>query len=197
MIEFTNNLEVTKTEDIFDEINKRYVAAMMIHGQMADYFNFLGLKGYKRLHEYQFLTESLERREICRYFVDHHGKLLKDSFSGTIKVIPDSWYTASRLSIGKSTKQKAVEDGFSAYREWEEETKAVYQSYAAMLLEKGNVEDFMLVASLIDDVGDELKEVDKIILDLISTGYDMVHITESQKELNEKYKKRMKGIEVE
>ena len=47
MIEFTNNLEVTKTEDIFDEINKRYVAAMMIHGQMADYFNFLGLKGYK------------------------------------------------------------------------------------------------------------------------------------------------------
>ena len=62
MIEFTNNLEVTKTEDIFDEINKRYVAAMMIHGQMADYFNFLGLKGYKRLHEYQFLTESLERR---------------------------------------------------------------------------------------------------------------------------------------
>ena len=59
MIEFTNNLEVTKTEDIFDEINKRYVAAMMIHGQMADYFNFLGLKVYKRLHEYQFLTESL------------------------------------------------------------------------------------------------------------------------------------------
>ena len=36
MIEFTNNLEVTKTEDIFDEINKRYVAAMMIHGQMRD-----------------------------------------------------------------------------------------------------------------------------------------------------------------
>jgi hypothetical protein len=46
-------------------------------------------------------------------------------------------------------------------------------------------------------VGDELKEIDKIILDLISTGYDMVHITESQKELHEKYKKRMKGIEVE
>ena len=114
-----------------------------------------------------------------------------------MKMIPDGWYAAKSLSVGKGTKQKAVEDGFSAYREWEEETKAVYQSYAAMLLEKGNVEDFMLVASLIDDVGDELKEVDKIILDLISTGYDMVHITESQKELNEKYKKRMKGIEVE
>lgn len=97
----------------------------------------------------------------------------------------------------RARSSEPVEDGFSAYREWEEETKAVYQSYAAMLLEKGNVEDFMLVASLIDDVGDELKEVDKIILDLISTGYDMVHITESQKELNEKYKKRMKGIEVE
>ena len=73
----------------------------------------------------------------------------------------------------------------------------MYQIYAAALLEKGNVEDFTLVTSLVDDVSNELKEIDKIILDLISTGYDMVHITESQKELHKKYKKRMKEIEVE
>lgn len=58
MIEFTNNLEVTKTEDIFDEISKRYVAAMMIHGQMADYFNFLGLKGYKDYMNTSFLQKA-------------------------------------------------------------------------------------------------------------------------------------------
>ena len=101
------------------------------------------------------------------------------------------------LVNGKGEKLPGVEDGFLAYREWEEETKEVYQIYAAALLEKGNVEDFTLVTSLVDDVSNELKEIDKIILDLISTGYDMVHITESQKELHKKYKKRMKEIEVE
>ena len=197
MITFRSKTDVTDADAIFSEINSRFVAAIMMHGQMADYFDFLGLKGYKRIHEYQHIAESLERRKVCRYYIERHGKIIPDAFSGEVKMIPDGWYAAKSISVGKGTKQKAVEDGFSAYREWEEETKAVYQSYAATLLEKGNVEDFMLVTSLIDDLGDELKEVDKIILDLISTGYDMVHITDSQKELNEKYKKRMKGIEVE
>lgn len=197
MITFRSKTDVTDADAIFSEINSRFIAAIMMHDQLADYFDFLGLKGYKRLHEYQHLAESIERRKICKYRIERHGKLIQNAFSGEVKMIPDSWYSAKSISVGKGTKQKAVEDGFSAYREWEEETKEVYQIYAAALLEKGNVEDFTLVASLIDDVGDELKEVDKIILDLISTGYDMVHITDSQKELNEKYKKRMKGIEVE
>ena len=197
MIEFKSNLEVTATEDIFNEISKRYVAAMMMHGQMADYFNFLGLKGYKRLHEYQFLTETLERREICRYFVDHHGKLLKDSFSGTVKVIPDSWYTASRLSIGKSTKQKAVEDGFIEYHNWESETKSIYEKYSQKLREAGAVADAIFVEELVEDVSAELQTVERMISDLISTGYDMVYIAEIQSEIHEKYKKKLKGIEVE
>ena len=197
MITFRSKTDVTDADAIFPEINSRFVAAIMMHGQMADYFDFLGLKGYKQIHEYQHIAESLERRKVCRYYIERHGKIIPDAFSGEVKMIPDGWYAAKSISVGKGTKQKAVEDGFSAYREWEEETKTVYQSYAAKLLEKGNVEDFTLVASLIDDVGDELKEIDKIILDLISTGYDMVHNTDSQKELHEKYKKRMKGIEVE
>lgn len=105
----------------------------MMHDQLADYFDFLGLKGYKRLHEYQHLAESIERRKICKYRIERHGKLIKNAFSGEVKMIPDSWYSAKSISVGKGTKQKAVEDGFSAYREWEEETKEVYQIYAAAL----------------------------------------------------------------
>ena len=155
MIEFTNNLEVTKTEDIFDEINKRYVAAMMIHGQMAYYFNFLGLKG-----------------------------------------IPDSWYTASRLSIGKSTKQKAVEDGFIEYHNWEKETKEAYEKYAQQLRTNGNVSDALFVECLVKDVSKELETVEKMVTDLISVGYDMVYITETQDCIHEKYKKKLKGVKL-
>lgn len=197
MIEFKSKMDVSTPEEIFSEINNRFIGAIMMHGQFADYFDFLGLRGYKRLHEYQHLAESIERRKVCRYYINHHNALIKEDFSGEVNIIPDAWYTAKRLSVGKSTKQKAVEDGFIEYHNWESETKSVYEKYAQKLREIGSVADAIFVEKLVEDVSAELKTVEQMISDLISTGYDMVYITENQSEIHEKYKKKLKGIEVE
>lgn len=197
MIEFKSKMDVSTPEEIFSEINNRFIGAIMMHGQFADYFDFLGLRGYKRLHEYQHLAESIERRKVCRYFINHHNALLKEEFSGEVKIIPDAWHTAKRLSVGRSTKQKAVEDGFIEYHNWESETKAIYEKYAQKLREAGAIADAIFVEKLVEDVSEELKAVERMISDLISTGYDMVYITESQADIHEKYKKKAKGIEVE
>lgn len=197
MIEFKSKMDVSTPEEIFSEINNRFIGAIMMHGQFADYFDFLGLRGYKRLHEYQHLAESMERRKVCRYFINHHNALLKEDFSGEVKNIPDAWYTAKRLSVGKSTKQKAVEDGFIEYHNWESETKSIYEKYSQKLREAGAVADAVFVEKLVEDVSAELQTVERMISDLISTGYDMVYITEIQSEMHEKYKKKLKGIEVE
>lgn len=197
MIEFKSKMDVSTPEEIFSEINNRFIGAIMMHGQFADYFDFLGLRGYKRLHEYQHLAESIERRKVCRYYINHHNALVKEDFSGEVKIVPDAWYTAKRLSVGKSTKQKAVEDGFIEYHNWESETKSVYEKYAQKLREIGSVADAIFVEKLVEDVSAELKTVEQMISNLISTGYDMVYITENQSEIHEKYKKKLKGIEVE
>lgn len=197
MIEFKSKMDVSTPEEIFSEINNRFIGAIMIHGQFADYFDFLGLRGYKHLHEYQHLAESIERRKVCRYYINHHNVLIKEGFSGEVNVIPDAWYTAKRLSVGKSTKQKAVEDGFLEYHNWESETKSVYEKYVQKLRETGSVADAIFVEKLVEDVSAELKTVERMISDLISVGYDMVYITEIQPEIQEKYNKKLKGIEVE
>lgn len=196
MIDFKSNLAVKTPKEIFAEINERFIGAVMMHGQFADYFDFLGLKGFKRMHEYQHIAEGLERRKVCRYFISHHNQLIDDAFDGKVNVIPDAWRTAKRLSVGKSTKQKAVEDGFVEYHNWESETKEVYEQYAHTLRENGHVADAMFVECLVEDVSEELKTVECMINDFISTGYDMVYITEIQSEIHDKYKKKMKGIEV-
>ena len=139
----------------------------------------------------------MERRKVCRYFINHHSQLIEDVFEGEVHVIPDAWYTAKRLSVGKSTKQKSVEDGFVEYHNWESETKKVYEQYAHVLRENSHVADAMFVECLVEDVSEELKCVERMIADFISTGYDMVYITEIQPEIHDKYKKKMKGIEVE
>jgi hypothetical protein len=197
MIEFKSKMDVSTPEEIFPEINNRFIGAIMMHGQFANYFAFLGLRGYENLHEYQHLAESIERRKVCRYYINHHNALIKEDFSGEVNIIPDAWYTAKRLSVGKSTKQKAVEDGFLEYHNWESDTKSVYEKYAQKLRETGSVADAIFVEKLVEDVSAELKTVERMFSDLISTGYDMVYITENQSEIQEKYKKKLKGIEVE
>ena len=50
MIAFRSKMDVKSVEDVFSEINARQIAAIMIHDQMADYFDFLGLSGYNYLY---------------------------------------------------------------------------------------------------------------------------------------------------
>lgn len=194
MIQYKSNMDAGTVEEIFAQIKDRQIAALMFHGQMADYFDFLSLHGYKRLHEYQYFAESAEFRKTCRYYINHHGKLLPYTFTSQIKVVPDAWLTANRMSVGRSTKQKAVEDGFNQYREWENDTKAVYSRYASKLRELGHEADAIMLDCLVEDVDHELKCLDRIILDLISSGYDMVYVVESQKEIHDRYKKMIKDI---
>ena len=194
MITFKNKKDVSSVESIFSEINARMIAALMLHDQMADYFDFLGMKGYKRLHEYQYFSESMERKKLNQYYINHHNKLIPDIYSGQVTVIPENWITANRISVGKSTKQKGIEEGFHQYHEWESETKSLYEHYASKLREMGAVADAIMVEKLVEDVDQELKKLERIVVDLISSGYDMVYITESQQGLHDKYKEKLSEI---
>lgn len=194
MITFKSKKDVSSVESIFSEINARMIAALMFHDQMADYFDFLGMKGYKWLHEYQYFAESLERKKINQYYINHHNKLVPDIYTGQVAMIPENWQTANRISVGKSTKQKGIENGFNQYHEWESETKSLYEHYSVKLREMGAVADAIMVEKLVEDVDGELKKLERIIVDLISSGYDMIYITESQQGIHDKYKVKLHEI---
>ena len=194
MITFKSKRDVNSVESTFSEINARMIAALMFHDQMADYFDFLGMKGYKKLHEYQYFAESLERKKLNQYYINHHNKLIPDIYSGQVTMIPENWQTANRISVGKSTKQKGIEDGFNQYHEWESETKNLYEHYSSRLREMGAVADAIMMEKLVEDVNSELKKLERIIVDLISSGYDMVYITESQQRIHDKYKDKLHEI---
>lgn len=194
MITFRSKKDVDSVEAIFSEINARMIAALMFHDQMSDYFDFLGMKGYKRLHEYQYFAESLERKKLNQYYINRHNKLIPNAYSGQVSMIPDSWLTANRISVGKSTKQKGIEDGFNQYHEWEADTKSIYEHYSSRLRELGAVADAIMAERLVEDVDKELKKLEGIIVDLISSGYDMVYITESQQGIHDKYKSKLHEI---
>ena len=46
-------------KEIYAQIAEHMIKGMMIHEQLANYYDFLGLKGYKRCHEYHYMKMKI------------------------------------------------------------------------------------------------------------------------------------------
>ena len=76
----------------------------MLHEEMADYFDFLNLHGFKRQQEYHFFDESAELRGIHRYAINHCNRLITDTDIPSVKAIPQGWYNYTRLQVDEELK---------------------------------------------------------------------------------------------
>lgn len=188
--------EKLSPEEIFLKIKDRQITALMFHCQMADLFDFLGLMGFKRMHEYQYFTESHEYRGICRYYLNHHNKLLVGGHPKGPQVIPQEWGQYTRFDVTPQVRKQAVEKAFQEYQEWESETKELYSQYAKDLMSWGDVADSQEVCKLVCDVDYELKTLDRMIIKLKAISYDAIGVIDLQDELHEHYKKKLEELKL-
>lgn len=201
-IEVKEKIDKCCVEEIFSEIDKRMILALMFHCKMADYFEFLGLQGLKRLHEYQYFDESKGRRKLHRYYIDHVGKLIserglkerKEQEKEYLCVIPPEWFSYTTLDVGGSTKSKYTCNAMEKYLEWEEETKCLYECCVCALEDKGEIALANFVSKYVDDVQDEIKKICRLIQCMSAVEYDTQYILLIQDKLHEKYKECMKHL---
>lgn len=184
-------------KEIYSKIASHMIKGMMVHEQLANYYDFLGLKGYKRCHEYHFLCETLSYRSVCRYFINHHDMLIPEERIEDPDIIPESWYNHSRGDVDTSTKKSAVKSGLTKWVEWERETKKLYEQMYKELMELNEVASACKVKHLIMDVDCELKKAERYWLNKEATGYDLVSIIEEQKSKHKKYEKKMRKLGVD
>lgn len=184
-------------KEVFSAINARQITALMFHDEMADLFDFIGLRGFKRMHEYQYLAESAEHRCIKRYYLNHHGMLLPEEEIEEVDVIPDDWYQYNRMDVTPAVRKQAVQKAMEQYYDWEAETKELYQKCAAYLIAWQKVADFNKVNALVQDVDKELKYLERLCIELKAVDYDAVYIESIQDRLHEKYKGMSKDIGVD
>lgn len=183
-------------EEIYAKIAQHMVKGLMFHEQLANYYDFLGLRGYKRCHEYHFLAENCAYREVCRYFINHHNKLIPYLPVEDPKVIPDSWYRYTRQDVDNGTKKNAIKNALSSWVEWEKETKQLYEQMYKELMDIGEVASALKIKELICDVDCELKKVERYYIDCKSIDFDLQSIVPSQKEMHQKYRKKEEKLGV-
>ena len=98
-------------EEVFSQVSKHMIEGIMIHSQMADYYNFLGLKGYAKCHEYHFISENCNFRKLSMYYIKHFNKLLPELPNDNPNVIPSAWFKYLRQDVDANTRKTAIQGG--------------------------------------------------------------------------------------
>lgn len=179
-------------DEIFATVGTHMVKGLMIHEELANYYDFLGLKGYSKCHEYHYMTESCTFRKLNRYYIDHYNSLIPNMKVETPEVIPASWYRYERNDVDTNTKRTAVKNGLEMWVNWERETKQLYEQMYSELMRIGEVSTAVnLFSCFIKDVDDELKRAYKASLNKKSTGYDINAIESEQYHKYHKYKEKL------
>lgn len=183
--------------EIFSNISSRLIEEMMLNDKMANYYDFLGLMGFKRIHEYHFFCNAAEMRGLNRYFINHFNALINNQDVSSPWSIPASWLDHTRQDVGLETKKNAIRSGCEKFCDWMHETKRIYEQSYSDLCDIGEVAAACKVKELVAKTDMTAKCADRLHLKLKSMDYDMTAICIMQDEIHEEYAKKTKEIGID
>lgn len=183
-------------EEVFAQLGQHMIKGLMVHTQLSDYFNFLGLKGYCKCQEYHYYEESKNFRRVCNYYLEHYDKFIVDSHVGNPQIIPENWYKYTRQQVDATTRKSAIQSGFEKWIKWETETLKLYQTFYKELLNAGEVASASEINCYIKDVNEELSKAQQKYLELKMMDFSISDIVDEQQSLYKKYCKKMEEIEL-
>ena len=175
-------------EEIFNKLASHMVEGIMYHDEMAKAYDFLGLSGFAKCHDYHHICETQGYRKLSHYYATHYHKLIKLEQLNQPQIIPDNWYKYSTLEVDINTKRSAVKELMQRWVNQEKETKTLYQSMRQELCSIGEVAAALKLECFICDVDEELVWAEKKWLKLETTGYDIGVILSMSELLHKKYK---------
>ena len=179
-------------DEIFDTIVEHLTKGVKFHDKMMDLYGFLGLYGFKKMHEYQYYSESMLRRKVKCYVLDHMNFMVQDSCDEDgLNFIPQSWYGYSRHDITPEARKQYIGPSFQGYKQWEEETKELLSYCANELMYMGKISDFNEITEMVKDVEKEIERLEHLMLKLKSVDFDMQYMMDMQESLCEEYEDKL------
>ena len=170
-------------EEIFSKLSEHMIKGLMVHEQLANYYDFLGLEVFRLEHEHQYVEESASYRRLNHFYISHYNKLIEESRIENPRIVPESWYKYSRFDVDLITKKNGIENGYKEWKNWETETRKLYEHLYCELIKIEEVSVSLFLSGFINDVEEELQRIDKELLELKATSFDLTYVME----LKEKY----------
>ena len=181
-------------EEIFAKISQHMVQGLMIHSEMSDYYNFLGLEGYSKCHLYHYYKESDSYKDLNDYFIKNYNKLIPESKNENPPIIPQTWYQYNRQQVDNATRKSSIQTGVVKWVNWEAETKTLLQQMYKELITIDEVAGATKVKELLKDAVKEHTIAYQKMIELKAMDYDMAVIMSEQDKLEDCYCKKIKKI---
>lgn len=176
--------------EIYSKISSHLVKGLMVHSQLSSYYIFIGLTGYSKFHQHQYLEESENYANLLQYYTKHHNMIIQDSKISDPEIIPPDWFDKLRTDISPKDLPKMTSYAQNRWVLWEQHTKELLQQSYNELISIGEVASADFISGYIKDVDKELAYAESEMLLLESTGYDMSYIADLQDDLFKKYSKK-------
>lgn len=177
-------------EEVYVKLDEHMQKALSFHEQLADYFCFLGLQGFKRKLECQYMDECANKRKLHHKYINIHQKLIPLRQVQFPQMIPRDWSKYTTDDVNDSVLPKFVKNAMEQYKQWEHETKELYEEQWQKCMNNGMGADADYISKLIQDVTKELKEINRMCEQLNGTGYDVIAIHSVQDKYHNKYKNK-------
>ena len=179
-------------DEVFTKMATHMIEGMMFHNQLSQGYDFLGLYGFAKCHEYHYIEETKGYTCLLHYYSTRYHRLLALDMPANPNIIPETWYKYTAMAVDVNTKRNAVKTMIEKWVEWERDTKKLYQEMYKELFENGEIASADKVKCYIYDVDEELKHAEKKLLKLESLGYDINAIIAWQQSMYRKFKKALK-----
>lgn len=166
--------------EIFAKLKAHMLEGMVFHDEMARYYDFLNLPGYRECHKMHYESETEGYRRLCEYYTNHYNMLIPTAPMDRPDVIPQSWYEYKRTDVDAGTKSSAVKNADRRWVEWEKSTKDLYEDMCVELLNNGEIASSIFLMGYIADVDNEVKEACKNQITHETVGYDLSYIISEQ-----------------
>ena len=176
--------------EIYSKIASHLIKGLMVHSQLSSYYIFIGLTGYSKFHQYQYLEESANYSRLLKYYGEHHNMLISNSTFSAPEIIPPDWTNKLRTDVSPKDLPKLTSYAQNRWVLWERHTKELLQQSYKDLISSGEIASAEFIVDYIKGVDKELSYAESEMLLLESTGYDMSYIADVQNDLFEKYSKK-------
>ena len=169
-------------EDIFTSLVAHMKEGIMMHEDMMNAFDFLGLKGYSKCQEHHYEEELNNYKILYHYYISHFNRLIKLNPINYSSIIPNNWYKYSAADADVSTKRDAIKDFMEKWVLWEQTTKKLFQDSYKQLEELGEIAAAIYISRFIKDVDEELEQAEHKLFELRTINYSINDIILEQKE---------------
>lgn len=183
-------------EHAFKELLERQAVAVKMHMDMANMFEFLGLKGFKMMHEYQLVEEGACYRKSAKHFLTHYNKMINVDDAEYLDIIPRDWYRYTRFDVTPGVRKRAVIGLFEEWKDWESETKELYSHLATSLINNKHFVAGNYIGELAKETAEEIKKLEKLYLEMKTVEFDSVYVEGMQNKLYNTYKNKLKEVDM-